>query len=44
MRFGLIVAFVALSFYVTEQLMRPGFYVLRTPEQGLAAEGVRPVA
>jgi pimeloyl-ACP methyl ester carboxylesterase len=31
----LIVAFVALSFYVTEQLMRPAFYALRTPEQGL---------
>jgi uncharacterized protein len=31
----LVVAFVGLSFYVTEQLMRPGFYALRTPEQGL---------
>ena len=28
-------AFVALSFYVTEQMMRPGFYALRTPAQGL---------
>jgi len=30
-----VVVFFALSFYVTEQLMRPGFYALRTPEQGL---------
>jgi dipeptidyl aminopeptidase/acylaminoacyl peptidase len=27
--------FIAMSFYVTEQMMRPGFYELRTPEQGL---------
>jgi len=31
----LVAAFVALSFYVTEQMMRPGFYTLRTPAQGL---------
>jgi len=31
----LTVSFVALSFYVTEQMMRPAFYALRTPAQGL---------
>jgi uncharacterized protein len=31
----LTLGFVALSFYVTEQMMRPAFYQLRTPEQGL---------
>jgi pimeloyl-ACP methyl ester carboxylesterase len=31
----LIAAFVGLSFYATEQMMRPAFYALRTPDQGL---------
>lgn len=30
-----LIAMISLSFYVTEQIMRPGFYELRTPEQGL---------
>jgi dipeptidyl aminopeptidase/acylaminoacyl peptidase len=32
---SLLLAFAAFSFYVTEQIMRPGFYEHRTPEQGL---------